>query len=501
MKSISSWYLIVWLLCVAPNIAQSQLVVARVMNHDTSFTVYRAPTEEHYIVAAALQHPTRVLYLLSRYGSVVDSMRLAQEDYLAVKQGLATPFEYCRMLYESMIRVGRIATEQLARTGKIDERWEYAALMTDFIDLPASSESAFTKLAIVDEFTNHYLYARWLLDCPDPRTLPEDSALLTNDALPPAGSMINGRDSIFYYNKNTLAWIYKATLVKKRALIYYYDKDQKKVDSLAIHAETAEKLQRNKTDVFLYYRCLLAIQQQATLSTIYWLEKARREHPFALVQFTQDERYNPALVIAGLEKQLHRLDTAIHFAAYPSATMMATVVRKYYYSTPDYTPLLSMLGMSYNLVSTRGNKMYELADQRGNVMAAISDKKIAFSNNGNTVDFYQADVLSASDYYSFGMVSRSAKAPTSASYRYGFNGKENDNEVKGEGNQYDYGFRIYDPRVGRFLSVDPLFKGYPWYTPYQFAGNMPIWAIDLDGLEEMKANSVANVIKDIEGNI
>lgn len=89
----------------------------------------------------------------------------------------------------------------------------------------------------------------------------------------------------------------------------------------------------------------------------------------------------------------------------------------------------------------------------------------------------------------------------SGDYRYGFNGKEMDNEVKGTGAQYDYGFRIYDPRLVRFLSVDPLFKSYPWYTPYQFAGNMPIWAIDLDGLEEMKANSVANVIKDINGNI
>ncbi|MFM7431818.1 MAG: hypothetical protein ACKO1F_18270 [Flammeovirgaceae bacterium] len=33
------------------------------------------------------------------------------------------------------------------------------------------------------------------------------------------------------------------------------------------------------------------------------------------------------------------------------------------------------------------------------------------------------------------------------------------------------------------LSVDPLTKSYPWYTPYQFAGNKPIIAIDLDGLE------------------
>lgn len=45
--------------------------------------------------------------------------------------------------------------------------------------------------------------------------------------------------------------------------------------------------------------------------------------------------------------------------------------------------------------------------------------------------------------------------------------------------------RIYNPSIGKFLSVDPLFKGYPWYTPYQFAGNKPINCIDLDGLEEL----------------
>lgn len=44
--------------------------------------------------------------------------------------------------------------------------------------------------------------------------------------------------------------------------------------------------------------------------------------------------------------------------------------------------------------------------------------------------------------------------------------------------------RIYDPRVGRFLSVDPIAGSFPWYTPYQFAGNKPISYVDLDGLEE-----------------
>jgi RHS repeat-associated protein len=69
-------------------------------------------------------------------------------------------------------------------------------------------------------------------------------------------------------------------------------------------------------------------------------------------------------------------------------------------------------------------------------------------------------------------------------YRYGFNGKENDIEVKEEGNQQDYGMRVYDPRLGKFLSVDPLMPDYPFYSPYQFAGNKPIVAADLDGLEE-----------------
>jgi RHS repeat-associated protein len=71
-------------------------------------------------------------------------------------------------------------------------------------------------------------------------------------------------------------------------------------------------------------------------------------------------------------------------------------------------------------------------------------------------------------------------------YRYGFNGKEHDTDPYGQGNVYDYGFRIYNPRLGKFLSVDPLSKSFPWYTPYQFSGNKPIWCIDLDGLEERK---------------
>jgi RHS repeat-associated protein len=68
-------------------------------------------------------------------------------------------------------------------------------------------------------------------------------------------------------------------------------------------------------------------------------------------------------------------------------------------------------------------------------------------------------------------------------YRYGFNGKENDADWEVQ----DYGFRIYKPEISKFLSVDPLTQSYPWYTPYQFAGNMPINSIDVDGAEELNA--------------
>jgi RHS repeat-associated protein len=69
-------------------------------------------------------------------------------------------------------------------------------------------------------------------------------------------------------------------------------------------------------------------------------------------------------------------------------------------------------------------------------------------------------------------------------YRYGFNGKEKDDEIKGKGDNYDYGMRMYDSRLGKFLSVDPLAKDYPWFTPFQFAGDRPIACIDVDGLED-----------------
>ncbi len=69
-------------------------------------------------------------------------------------------------------------------------------------------------------------------------------------------------------------------------------------------------------------------------------------------------------------------------------------------------------------------------------------------------------------------------------YRFGFNGKEKIDEINNiTGATYDYGFRVYDCRIGRFLSIDPLIWKFPFYSPYQFASNSPIVSIDIEGLE------------------
>ncbi len=160
------------------------------------------------------------------------------------------------------------------------------------------------------------------------------------------------------------------------------------------------------------------------------------------------------------------------------------------YNPTDTTMPLLGTGLSHNF--GRGNKLFELSNHLGNVLVTVNDKKLGVSSNNNVVDYFNPQVVSAQDYYPFGML-QVGRVSNSSGYRFGFNGKENDNEVKGEGNQQDYGMRIYDPRLGRFLSEDPLTKKYPFYTPYQFAGNSPVLSIDIDGLEgDKNVNNTEN---------
>lgn len=66
-------------------------------------------------------------------------------------------------------------------------------------------------------------------------------------------------------------------------------------------------------------------------------------------------------------------------------------------------------------------------------------------------------------------------------YIYGFNGMEGDDEIKDGGNSYDFGARMLDPRIGRFLSIDAYWAAYPKLSPYCYAANQVISFTDKNG--------------------
>jgi len=84
----------------------------------------------------------------------------------------------------------------------------------------------------------------------------------------------------------------------------------------------------------------------------------------------------------------------------------------------------------------------------------------------------------------------------SSNGRYGYNGKENDNEVKGTGKQIDFGARIFDTRVSRFLSLDPLKTQFAFQSPYIYAGDSPINSVDKNG----EYKKTVNYTKDKDGS-
>jgi RHS repeat-associated protein len=64
--------------------------------------------------------------------------------------------------------------------------------------------------------------------------------------------------------------------------------------------------------------------------------------------------------------------------------------------------------------------------------------------------------------------------------KFGFNGKEMDNETYQGSIAFEA--RIYDARLSRFLSTDPLMAEYTWQSSYVFAANSPVFLIDILGM-------------------
>jgi RHS repeat-associated protein len=138
------------------------------------------------------------------------------------------------------------------------------------------------------------------------------------------------------------------------------------------------------------------------------------------------------------------------------------------------------------------------------VLVTVSDKKLAVDDGtyqeactggpnpfceliktSNTpdgiVDYYKADVITAGDYAPFGMALVGRKfSAGSGGYRYGFNGKENSDEIYSGAVSFEA--RIYDSRIGRFFSTDPRESEYAWQSTYVYFSNRPTSVVDNMGM-------------------
>jgi RHS repeat-associated protein len=110
------------------------------------------------------------------------------------------------------------------------------------------------------------------------------------------------------------------------------------------------------------------------------------------------------------------------------------------------------------------------------------------------LSYYLPDVQSYSDYEPFGMLLAGRNGGVE-DFRYTFQGQESDDEIKGEGNSINYTYRMHDPRIGRFFTVDPLATKYPFYSPYAFSGNRVIDMVELEGLEPTPSDEMDREIK------
>ncbi len=126
--------------------------------------------------------------------------------------------------------------------------------------------------------------------------------------------------------------------------------------------------------------------------------------------------------------------------------------------------------------ASRGERQYELNNHSGNVMATITDRKIPDPSGPG----FLADLVSAQDYYPFGMEMPNRKI-AGGEYRYGFGAKEKIDETQGNANYYDFEARMYDPRVGRTSSTDPNAAEFPALSPYSFLANNPVNVTDQFG--------------------
>ncbi len=441
---------------------------------------------DRYINMAVLNDSSRILKWFNCYGQLFDSLQLTNDQYNRIISRDADPFSLCKEFYQETIAYIEMAENLYRRNGKLAFQDSSFNNQLVFNCEPVkSAQTSLQKLMAMEMMMKKICMRLRLFDSRSPSHMPGKADTHLQRFL--AGKMIKKPDSTAYYNTYPFMAAVKITLGKnKPGKMFIHSPQGEVIDSVPLKPGKYALLLQGGEDVFLLYRGWLELQWQQLeddrRQATNWLNKDGASTFTRASSIETEWRLQDMLTDISHRQAI--LDDKISNLIVPVQAAIEQWVQDAYPDAPAEITYLPGIGFAYSTSYKRGYKQYELTDHRGNLMAAVSDaKKGTDENTDGIVDYYNADVVNAVDYYPFGAEMPGRTFTTGNKYRYGYNGQEKLDEVKGDGNTVEFKYRIDDPRIGRFLSIDPMYKSYPWNSPYAFAENRVIDGIDLEGAE------------------
>ncbi|MEI6947355.1 RHS repeat-associated core domain-containing protein [Paraflavisolibacter sp. H34] len=458
-------------------------------------------TPNALVVACAIEQPSRIAYFFTCFGKVTDFVLLNEEEYKSiVGEKKRDVFEfysaYQQFYIDQVDQAGRELQLYGAEAAKRENRSPY-------FNNPVVQQAGtpLEKLLVLDrcrqEMIQQLVNVRheiMVYDLADSVRRALHSPAFKAGVFRTGGAADSARWGE-YFNQNPFCSVEKAVVSGEKGLVFLYDKSCV-IDSFPVKKDGVSKMLSSKTNPFVLYRGWLEWQLQELavyLDSIRIKLENTAEAPMQRASsIDKGQQFRQWRQAVQWQRHLHE---SISRLLLPHEGMMAVQETMDGARTWGRRQLRWIGGERFHKLV--GQKRFELTDHLGNVVVVVTDRSTGIDRNGDgQVEYYEPEIISAIDYAPFG-TQMAGRSFNKDEYRFGFNGKEND----GETGMQDYGMRIYDPRLGRFLSTDPLIKDFPWYSTYQFAGGNPIKNLDLDGGEPLdyRERWVDQTIESIRG--
>ncbi len=449
-----------------------------------------------YINLNILDTATKIMYCANFAGYVIDAYKLSDTAYNRIISKRLSPFKEYQNYFESSIELLDAAITKL-RFPKLKARYKGIPEYDDYVNEIYTQPTMKKAKTLAEKLT--FLYsqrqeAQNILAQSKAgyyyNVIP-DTAIIKELEASKSGQLKILDSLAEFYNPNIMSPVYKAKLDLALSKLYFYLPHNVLFDSLHVNPKNQEKLVNEKTNVFILYQNYQLWQLAQLDSAMKLLIEGSNSKNAKVKKAVQQLLNNYGNKRDIFIKKLPEMDTAVAHKVdmitgvdenYAEQRLMYTLNKQHtFYPWSKFRidkNNMPVFAFDYPMQTIeRGNTHYQLTDHRGNVMTVVTDKKIPHDDNHDgIVDRYTPDVVKATDYSSFG-APLPGRTYQIAEYRYGYNGKEKDKETGYD----DYGSRMYDANIGRFLSIDPKAGKYPSLSPYLYAANNPILMVDQDG--------------------